>query len=277
MLPRRKFLGGAFAGLAGLFAIGLKLVKGGGSVNDKIVPANGPDYTGLETVMPWSRPPTSDEIHEWLQQRNKPIEEFQNRHLSIPYAKQLELDYSALRGDEGYQRAPKIYTEHVYSRDGDGPGRLIIMQPMPTRVNKLHVREDGRFEIVDGGPGLPEYYPAATFNLHDPYQTLIADLLVRAMYEVGVLTDASFLRSWNQRVVDAQMYAYKYHVEEDPDEPFQFIRGEAFRCRDEGVAKVYAEGYGSPSLPERPPDFVFHGQVDERQREAANDITYHHG
>jgi hypothetical protein len=251
-MKRRKFL----AALSAVVTTPLVLLRGKAPAEAAVVagdrPAGPPCHVGPPN--PWYQPDKKppfeimDFQQEYMQQWQPP----ENRlfdYKDIVKATRadrilIEVDHTLLRwhnraDEQRYSRAPWVILEHAH--DGAGPGKLVIDQPMP-RCKCTYDAEEGR--LVDQAHREPHMTRVMEFDLADPYQLLLADLLVRGLINTGVIENRPFIDAWNQTLLDSQNYQFSRNNDGDPDAPVEFIA--------ESLGREFHTIHGPPKRPEGP-------------------------
>lgn len=144
----------------------------------------------------------------------------------------IQVDHGLLRWDgptdqKRYSRAPWIVLEHTFDLDG-GTHKLIVDQIMPCREYKFEPIEGSRDSKWTRENHGTEMCRVMELDLADPYQLLLADLLVRGLIDSGVIDDRSFISSWNQAIIDSQNFQFT-RDDGDPDAPVKFIADPTLR------------------------------------------------
>lgn len=159
--------------------------------------------------------------------------EFYNIQLCVPYTPLLShqlvrVDHSPLRllgegpgSSVGFSRAPWVVLEHNAEKDGDGPGRLLVDQLVPCRQRAYERLPNKQWKVTDE-PCEPQMSRIMELWLKDPYQLLLADLLVRGLVEKGVIQNEGFIQAWNQTVIDSQQYQYDNREDSGDVTPVKF-------------------------------------------------------
>jgi hypothetical protein len=124
-----------------------------------------------------------------------------------------------------HPRAPVI-TLSLKDVEGRPDFKLLVDQLQPTRMFTF----DSHGDQTKGAVTTPHWQTVQTFDLLDPYQLLMADLIVRGLAERGHMpTDHEFLKYWNTVLIVSQHQQYSPKEREYPDDywnqPVKFIEG----------------------------------------------------
>jgi hypothetical protein len=182
-------------------------------------------------------------IHEFMQEFDcvppEPVPESAARLIDVDHG--LLAWHGPVR-DRKYTRAPFLAIEHEAREDWDDgklAPKLVVDQFVPCRAVELDVFGSQQRDY----PIEPQMYRVMEFDLCDPYQLLLADLLIRGLIDKGVVRSDSFIHAWNQAVIDSQNRQFSKKVQEDdPDAPTEFIAGTLMR--------TIQAGHGPSSSPE---------------------------
>lgn len=242
---RRSFVGGA---LTSLMAPLLVAKEGMGSSG-----AAGSCPSSRPVGLSWEPPTTLEAARDWCEQvyretgdlariKEDLIREFEQASKALPSVgacpppslnppnlvdRMIDVDHALLGWGwhQDHIKAPGIpmlTLEHCFERDGDGPGMLVVDQRIPCHTARLRTSENGDIVVDCDGPVEYHFIRMFEINLADPYQVLIADLIVRSLAK-NLYVDGRFIRSWNQRVIDAQNFEYRKAREEDRA-PVEFVK-----------------------------------------------------